>query len=176
MGDGSDPSVIIDDELPPLSPSLSATCASPSIICKLPDPAVYFIVSYLHDWHVAPTPTPHSNHGEYFDDSDDYVAIPSAQEVDALRMEDVKHSDGQRNIQSEPVHRVSSVNSKRLSQAQTPDENDLSYSELDERAAPFPANATFFDARNEMRYRYLLEHEYNSSRACLSFLVHYHDL
>ncbi|PPQ82740.1 hypothetical protein CVT25_009294 [Psilocybe cyanescens] len=162
-GDGLDPSVIVEDELPPLSPNLSSTCLSPSIMCKSADSLMSFESAHSVIGAVAPTPTPHSNHGEHFDDSEDYVALPSAQEVDALRMEDVKSLDGPGTI-PEPVHQKSSVNSKRHSQAQTRDENDLSFSsEYGERLSPGPANSTFLEARNERRYRYLLEHDYNSS-------------
>lgn len=108
----------------------------------------------------APTPTPHSMHFQCFDESEDYVELPSAQEVDELRMKDMSSDEPDPHKMPEPVFNV-----KRRSDSS--DDYALSFSSesrsVDKGKLP-SLSAALEDARNERRYRYLLEHDYNSSR------------
>ncbi|KAF9562878.1 hypothetical protein CPC08DRAFT_633569 [Agrocybe pediades] len=130
-GEGADPS-IGDDDYAPLSPHLSRS---------------------------TPTVTPYSTHQESFDALDDFVALPSAQEVDALRQEESTYSDSVK--MPEPVHYSSSLRRK-FSRRIGPiygGEADTSFA-----SRPYSSvNNNFMEARNERRYRFLLEHEYHQS-------------
>jgi len=105
-----------------------------------------------------------------WDAPDDYVALPSALEVDALQLEDEKFSHD--NIaMPEPTHylpnmqlRSPTLNSYYATATVVDCDGDLSQpADMRHHSAPL-ANDAFSDARNERRYRYLLEHEFNPSR------------
>lgn len=130
----------------------------------------------------APTLTPRSE-GEFRD----FVAVPSPEEVDALRFEDnivpVSYKTDPWKM-PEPVHYTPDMTAT-WSQSQsmytdttaTHSDDDLSRSMLDSVTRQSPPtktktkvmtnNTPIADAKNERRYRYLLEHEFNSS--CASF-------
>ena len=124
---------------------------------------------------IAPTPTPYSESVEFFEYGDDYVALPSPLEVDALRFEDRDSKDVWK--MPEPVHYSADMkvqspskenNSPCTDTTAASSDGDLSRSMVDKgRESPPPTNSRAADARNERRYRYLLEHEFNSS--CKSF-------
>ncbi len=108
---------------------------------------------------------------DFFDCRDDFVALPSPEEVDALRLEDNISTDVWK--MPEPVHYTPDLKAtKDYSSSRTPfttstsnSDCDLSRSMVDSgRQSPPPTNVVAVDARNERRYRYLLEHEFNSSR------------
>ncbi|KDR78325.1 hypothetical protein GALMADRAFT_245445 [Galerina marginata CBS 339.88] len=140
-GEGSDPSIPVEAEMSPRSQA-SPTCLSP-----LP---------------ISPTASPYSESTlEFFDD---YVALPSAQEVDALRMEDTL-LDGMNKI-TEPVvylQHQPSLTSPVYGTSASESDCDVSLATLRGCHSPPPSNDAFAEARNERRYRYLLEHDFNSS-------------
>ena len=108
-----------------------------------------------------------------WDAPDDYVALPSALEVDALQMEDEKFSHD--NVaMPEPTHylpnmqlRSPALNSYYATATVVDCDGDLSQSADTRHHSVPPENDAFADARNERRYRYLLEHEFNPS--CTTF-------
>lgn len=130
--------------------------------------------------NTAPTPTPHSESGDFCD----FVALPSPEEVNALRFEDnIVPNNNKSNPwkMPEPVHYTPDMKVHTHSQSMYANsDEDLSRSMVDSMTGrqaspvtirmemrattkndePAPAAA---DARNERRYRYLLEHEFNSS-------------
>ena len=108
-----------------------------------------------------------------WDATDDYVALPSALEVDALQMEDEKFSHDNVTM-PEPTHylpnmqlRPPILNSYYATATAVDCDGGLSHSADIRFRSPPPANDAFADARNERRYRYLLEHEFNPS--CRTF-------
>ena len=142
--------------------------------------------------NTAPTPTPHSDSGDFRD----FVALPSPEEVDALRFEDNIVPNNNNSYlwkMPEPVHYTTdmkAINTNSHSRSvytnttvTTNSDEDLSGSMLDsvtgrhppatmlKRATtngtainvPMEPPAGAADARNERRYRHLLEHEFNSS-------------
>ncbi|KAF8968828.1 hypothetical protein BDZ97DRAFT_1654578 [Flammula alnicola] len=142
-GDGEDPSVLSDDETSLLSPPTSPSFASPR--------------------PTSPTPTPHSNSVEVFDSSDDYVALPSPKEVDALRMEENMPFGIMK--MPEPVYYLPNMQIRPANAEGTASDSDSDLTRTTERAcrSPPPLNESVAEARNERRYRYLLEHEFNAS-------------
>ena len=108
---------------------------------------------------------------EFFDCRDDFVALPSPEEVDALRLEDNVSAGAWK--MPEPVHYAPDLKVTRdYSSSRTPYTSSAGNSDCDlsksmvgsGRRSPPPTNVVAADARNERRYRYLLEHEFNSSR------------
>ncbi|KIM41815.1 hypothetical protein M413DRAFT_138529 [Hebeloma cylindrosporum] len=151
---GSDPSIASPDDIPVLSPSLSPL--SPPSISPSPRPTSMFSA---HPSDVM----------GLWDATDDFVALPSALEVDALQMEDEKFSHD--NIaMPEPTHflpnmqlRHPTLNPYYETASVVDYDGDRSLSaDMRRHSLPFASDA-FADARNERRYRYLLEHEFNPS-------------
>lgn len=170
VGDGCDPTVASDDESWLGSPQMSPTRSFSRPLCKF---LFLFSLSFglIIVSPIAPTPTPYSESVEFFDYRDDYVALPSPLEVDALRLEDGVSKDVWK--MPEPVHYSADMkvqnqskenNSPFTNTTAASSDCDLSRSMVDTgRESPPPTNVRAADARNERRYRYLLEHEFNSS-------------
>ncbi|KAF9529086.1 hypothetical protein CPB83DRAFT_812894 [Crepidotus variabilis] len=129
---------------------------------------------------LSPTPTPYTDSMESFDDHDDFVALPSPQEVEALRIEDDIVPSRRSSVHRisgvwqmpEPTHYTTDLEIQQGGSQDTEttvanSENDLSRSmdlgAQEGRSSPPPTNERAVEARNERRYRYLLEHEFNSS-------------
>jgi len=144
----------------------------------------------------APTPTPHSDSGEFCD----FVALPSPEEVDALRFEDNIVPNNNNNFpwkMPEPVHYTTDMKAihtdfhSRMytNTTVTNSDDDLSRSmvgsvtvgqspsvtlRMEARRTnnlPMVSPDAAVDARNERRYRYLLEHEFNSSCEFVCFYI-----
>ncbi|KAF8900160.1 hypothetical protein CPB84DRAFT_1847410 [Gymnopilus junonius] len=143
-GEGSDPFVPSAEGDYPLSPTGSPFCQSPR--------------------PMSPTPTPHSCYSESFDNFDGYIALPSAQEVDALQLEETHIYSA---IKShEPVRsllglRKNTPMSARISESD--DGHDTFFSTETGSLSCTASGDIFLEARNERRYRYLLEHNFNPS-------------
>ena len=178
---GSDPSVISGDDIPVLSPSLSPL--SPASISPSPRPTCGFSACFYSrdaDGIIKALFSAHSSDlTGLWEATDDYVALPSALEVDALQMEDEKFSLDNVTM-PEPTHypnmqlRSPILNSYYAAATVVDRDGDLSHSADIRFHSPPPANDAFADARNERRYRYLLEHEFNPS--CTTFRGYAGDL
>ncbi|KAJ3501789.1 hypothetical protein NLJ89_g9182 [Agrocybe chaxingu] len=148
-GDGSDPCIDTDGEEWPLSPALSSGSSFPRTN--------------------SPTSTPFFEQNPFFEPlSEEFVALPSPQEVDALRMEDNIPRSIMR--MPEPVHfseDLKVISSKRnaMYEAELEAYSDETLSQRTDsgRDSPIPTNPHYAEARNERRYRFLLDHEFNSS-------------
>lgn len=189
-GDGWDPSITTDETdswfgSPYMSPR--STFSRPLCECHLWS---YYQAEVC--LKTAPTPMPRSDSGEFCD----FVALPSPEEVDALRLEDnIVPGNNNNNRKSwkmpEPVHYTpdmkvmharSDSRSMYTNTTVTNSEDDLSRSMVDsvtEGQSPpvmvmrtttngtindvLVPSTSVTDAKDERRYRYLLEHEFNSS-------------
>ncbi|CAA7262077.1 unnamed protein product [Cyclocybe aegerita] len=148
-GDGSDPCIDTDGEEWPLSPALSSGSSFPRTN--------------------SPTSTPFFEQNPFFEPlSEEFVALPSPQEVDALRMEDNIPRSIMR--MPEPIHfsddlKVISSKKNAIYEAEFEAYSDetLSQRTHNGRDSPIPTNPHYVEARNERRYRFLLDHEFNSS-------------
>ena len=109
---------------------------------------------------IAPTPTPYSEYCESFDDFDDYIALPSAQEVGSLQLEEIISDSTIRQRGLKRFSLKSQVD--KVVGSRTPgfcDHGGLSFQERSQ--LHIPADDDFCEAKNERRYRYLLEHDFN---------------
>ncbi|PPQ65454.1 hypothetical protein CVT24_010785 [Panaeolus cyanescens] len=136
---------------------------------------------------VAPSLTSHSGYSETFGSSE-YIALPSPQQIDFLRMEETvptSNANGPVKItMPEPVHYLPDLTVRRKTlrlddsfvkedeevlESSTSTDDSL-YSDAtakidDDRRcdSPPPLNLSAAEARHERRYRLLLEHEFNPS-------------
>ncbi|PPQ73056.1 hypothetical protein CVT26_014648 [Gymnopilus dilepis] len=109
---------------------------------------------------MSPTPTPYSEFCESFDDFDGYIALPSAQEVDSLQLEEIISDSTIRQRGLKRFSLKSQVD--KVVGSRTPgfsDHGGLSFQEGSQ--LHIPADDDFCEAKNERRYRYLLEHDFN---------------
>ncbi|KAF5329648.1 hypothetical protein D9619_008927 [Psilocybe cf. subviscida] len=139
-GDGTD--IIFEDEVPcsPTSPS-------------------------IHSYHpTSPRPTPKTDSYCLAMESEDYITLPSPQEIDALRTEEEMPFTTK---MPEPVHFFPNMQQMRPSRTDAGyswDSDDDHSSDVESRCpSPPPLTEAAAEGRNERRYRYLLEHEFNAS-------------
>lgn len=162
-GDGTD--IVFEDEVPcsPTSPSIHSyypTCESSLAMsgCKA-------LTTTL-----APRPTPKTDSHCLALDSEDYITLPSPQEIDALQIEEETPFMMK---MPEPVHYLPNMQQMRPSHTDAGyswDSDDEHSRAVESRCpSPPPLTEAAAEGRNERRYRYLLEHEFNASRTFFKF-------